>query len=450
MSDSIDEVINRSTLIGEGSYSKVYRAEHNGTILACKVIKLSQDSIRELSFMRKIRHPNIILLVDFIINSHSIALFSPLADLTLHDFIYLNNKLSDEVKCKLVYELLSGILFLHNNGLCHCDIKPTNLLVNNGSLIIADLGSIERENESYSLPTFTYAPPELLSKYEISIPESINALTQQRIDNKYVDIWGIGLTIFFIIKGKSMIEYTDDTLWMKEYARYLVNPDRYHKQSDIPEEWSILIQRTLNPIVNEHIKSIEEILSYPIFENRLPITGDYITPPRINNTQCSKYKEGIDDMLNNIIGIGRELDFRLETVFNAIDMMYQLYDVISAIGVQNMTIALLFISTALHERDYRYPPEYWVKVTSGIVSENKLTRDIVYIIQALKGYVERSTLYTYAFSLHSIEESLSIVYDSNTYQLLDFKKYMKNLMLKETVEEKNSRKSKNVKISILD
>lgn len=61
--------------VGEGAYGSVYLAEFNGYPVACKVIKagITQENARkildELRVMRRLKHPNVVLLMGACLNS---------------------------------------------------------------------------------------------------------------------------------------------------------------------------------------------------------------------------------------------------------------------------------------------------------------------------------------------------------------------------------------------
>lgn len=45
-----------------------------------------------------------------------------------------------DLKC-YAYQMIRGIMYLHNQGVCHRDLKPQNMLVKDKRLVICDFGS---------------------------------------------------------------------------------------------------------------------------------------------------------------------------------------------------------------------------------------------------------------------------------------------------------------------
>lgn len=88
-----------------------------------------------------------------------------------------------QVKC-LLYQMLKGINFLHQNNIIHRDLKAANLLITNeGCLKIADfgLGRLLRTHNKHltqDVVTFPYRAPELI--------------LGDRNYNEKIDIWSIG------------------------------------------------------------------------------------------------------------------------------------------------------------------------------------------------------------------------------------------------------------------
>ena len=59
----------------------------------------------------------------------------------LFDYIVKHTRLSEKQACKFYLELISGIEYIHQSGVCHRDLKPENLLLDYDlTLKIVDFG----------------------------------------------------------------------------------------------------------------------------------------------------------------------------------------------------------------------------------------------------------------------------------------------------------------------
>lgn len=130
-----------------------------------------------------------------------------LVDTDLHRLLQSKTKLSDDHVRILLFQLLNGVLALHENRVLHRDLKPGNLLVNKDcELQISDFGlarmmpkSINQENpESNAESNMTeyvvtrwYRSPELMlapnGKYDGA-----------------VDMWSVGCIFGEMLNRKPM------------------------------------------------------------------------------------------------------------------------------------------------------------------------------------------------------------------------------------------------------
>lgn len=95
----------------------------------------------------------------------------------LFDLIVKNQRLKEKQACKYFQELISGIEYIHQLGICHRDLKPENLLIDyDESLKIVDFGLSNLYEQGSTLKTACgspcYAAPEV-SKF-ISYDKSFN------------------------------------------------------------------------------------------------------------------------------------------------------------------------------------------------------------------------------------------------------------------------------------
>lgn len=115
---------------------------------------------------------------------------------TLDRYCYENwwvssDKIPINILDEIVYSILSGISFLHDKGLGHFDLKPSNILVDRGKIRIADLATVHNPNtlekngkKIISLCSMHYRAPELMSGNKFGIS---------------ADMWSLGCIIFSLV-----------------------------------------------------------------------------------------------------------------------------------------------------------------------------------------------------------------------------------------------------------
>ncbi|XP_050381599.1 probable serine/threonine-protein kinase At1g54610 [Argentina anserina] len=196
--------------IGQGTYSSVYKARDvlNDKFVALKKVRfdnLDPESVkfmaREILFLRRLNHPNVIKLEGLITSRTSSSLYL-VFEYMEHDLTGLASRpginfSEPQLKCYM-QQLLSGLNHCHSHGVLHRDIKGSNLLIdNNGILKIADFGLASFYDPHHSVPltsrvvTLWYRPPELLlgaSKYGVA-----------------VDLWSTGCILGELYSGKPIL-----------------------------------------------------------------------------------------------------------------------------------------------------------------------------------------------------------------------------------------------------
>ncbi|KAJ3721057.1 kinase-like domain-containing protein [Lentinula raphanica] len=180
--------------VGEGAYAVVYRGREftTGRRVAIKKIKVGQfkdgldmSAIREVKYLRELKHQNVIELLDVFSNKTNLNLVLEFLDSDLEMIIKDRSLvfLPADIKSWMAMTF-RGLEFCHRNFILHRDLKPNNLLIaSNGQLKIADFG-LARDfadpgfKMTCQVITRWYRPPELLfgSRYYGSA----------------VDIWSVG------------------------------------------------------------------------------------------------------------------------------------------------------------------------------------------------------------------------------------------------------------------
>lgn len=128
-------------LLGKGTYASVYSAEDTRGDLgrvALKRIEFDHNVegcplllLREVGLIKKLKHPNIVPIIDFTYSpSNGIALIAfQLLDCDLRQYLNRHGAMSGSLLRDAVTQVASGLAFLHAHGIIHRDLKPQNILV---------------------------------------------------------------------------------------------------------------------------------------------------------------------------------------------------------------------------------------------------------------------------------------------------------------------------------
>lgn len=206
--------------IGQGTFGivKVGVHKYTNTKVAVKIITKSKlkdneyELIRsELDIMKLFHHPHLVRLLDHFENSEYIYIV--MEYLSGGDLINLvterEKKLSEAEAAIIVKQIAQGIKYLNNYGVIHRDIKPENIMLKEkndlNSLKIIDFGL-----------TKTLAPNEKLAEGMGTITFVAPEVIQRNPYNKAVDVWSIGVVLYYLLSGNLPFDdENDDTIAKK-------------------------------------------------------------------------------------------------------------------------------------------------------------------------------------------------------------------------------------------
>ena len=192
--------------VGEGTYGVVYKCQNKETneLVALKKVRLENEdegipstSIREISILKQLHHPNIVNLLDLIHGEKKLYLVFEFMDHDLKKYLDLNGgPLPPQLVKSYLYQICLAIKYCHSRRILHRDLKPQNLLIDkNGVIKLGDFGlarafGIPIKTLTHEILTLWYRAPEiLLGQKEYSTP---------------VDMWSIGLIFYEMAHRKPL------------------------------------------------------------------------------------------------------------------------------------------------------------------------------------------------------------------------------------------------------
>ncbi|XP_062872438.1 serine/threonine-protein kinase DCLK1b [Trichomycterus rosablanca] len=199
---SIAERYKVGRMIGDGNFAVVRECveRSTGREYALKIINKSKCRGKEhmiqneVSILRRVKHPNIVLLIEEMDTYSELYLVMELVKGgDLFDAITSTNKYTERDASGMLYNLASAIKYLHTLNVVHRDIKPENLLVyehhdGSKSLKLGDFGlATVVDGPLYTVcGTPTYVAPEIIAERGYGLK---------------VDIWAAGVITYILLCG---------------------------------------------------------------------------------------------------------------------------------------------------------------------------------------------------------------------------------------------------------
>lgn len=274
-------------VLGEGSFGKVYKVEHNKTkaIYAIKAIdkrnKNNQEGKpyfrREIEIMYKVRHPNIVRLFSHFEDDYFcyfIMEYISKGNLYQHKSKQKSKSLDAKTVANIMRDVISAVYYLHKMepSIVHRDIKPENVLLDDSlRMKLTDFGWSNYVSDDKVRSTYCGTPVYLA-------PEMIKEIGH----DEYLDIWCIGVLTFELLTGYppfaggNMNVLSDNILKGK-----IMWPQ------DINLEAKDLISKILKTDPKERL-SLTQMLNHPFFTKVTPNKDFLMFSPKEQSEEETK------------------------------------------------------------------------------------------------------------------------------------------------------------------
>ena len=268
--DSLTDYYSIVKIIGEGGFGKVYEVKNKTTneVFACKkVSKINLIDLEkfknEISIMSKADHPNIVKLFEIYESNRSLYLIMELCKggelfTKITERAQKKNMYSEKDAAEIFQNIMSGIEYCHNHGVCHRDLKPENILyLNEGAekdnpIKVIDFGLSQVISSDKKLSTKVgtayYVSPEIL----------LGEYTEK------CDIWSAGVILYIFLSGDPPFNGSNDhAIYTKISKMKFTFPEK--KWKSISNEAKDLISHMITPEKERY--TAKQVLSHPWFSN---------------------------------------------------------------------------------------------------------------------------------------------------------------------------------------
>ena len=256
--------------VGDGSFGTVYKAKNilfNNT-MAMKVINKNDnmdDKIikNKIDILKKLSHPNIAKIYDFYLSDNCYHIINEFfSEGNIYDYINKGN-LNEQQLSIIFYQVLSGLIYLHENDIFHRDIKPENILISKKEK------DLLTDEEYFWIQIIDYDCAKIFeeNKEENSSSGNIYYFAPEVLNNEYdekSDSWSVGVILYMFLVGKAPFDGLNNEEIMNSIKTREYDADN-EKLNQFSEEVRDLLKGLLNKNTEERL-SVKRALNHQWFK----------------------------------------------------------------------------------------------------------------------------------------------------------------------------------------
>ena len=235
--------------------------------------------VKEAKNLAQMNHPHIVKVVDvFEENDTVYYVMQYLSGGSLADYVKQHGALDEAIAIKYIQQIGSALEYMHQKHICHYDVKPSNILLDDkGGAILIDFGIskgyTEEGHQTSSTPVGISAGYAPLEQYQQSLQDFSPA----------TDVYGLAATLFYLLTGKNPPE-----------ASIVLNEGIGDKSIGISDTVWHAIEQGMNPRKKDRVQTVSEFLK--LMNCMMPtIASEVLTNQEETQVLPQKISGNIDD-----------------------------------------------------------------------------------------------------------------------------------------------------------
>ena len=194
-------------LLARGGMADVYLANdiRHDRLVALKILSASltaavtrEHFLSEIRIAARLTHPHIVSLHDSGESEGRLFYVMPFVDgESLRDRLHREGQLSVESTLQIAREVAEALSYAHSHGVVHRDVKPENILFEDGHAVLCDFGIAQAvasaESDSLTASRMVLGTPEYMSPEQRAV--------KTRVDH-HSDIYSLGLVVYEMLTGR--------------------------------------------------------------------------------------------------------------------------------------------------------------------------------------------------------------------------------------------------------
>jgi|GEM_PF-5037235 len=258
--------------VGEGGMGEVYKALHLETHSVVAVKVLAQGLLerqralkrfrREIQIAGRVEHPNVVRALEAGELGGTHFLVTEYVDgWDLEKLVRLCHPLDLGEASELVRQAARGLACIHEHGLVHRDVKPSNVMLSRQGLVkILDLGlALFRGDASWQQEAPLTGSDEVLGTFEYIAPEQLSS--SHNVDHR-ADIYSLGCTFYQLLTGRPPFprsQYRYPLEVAMAHRSQPIPPIR-RLRSGVPDGLVVVLERMLAKDPQDRFSSANEVI----------------------------------------------------------------------------------------------------------------------------------------------------------------------------------------------